>query len=482
MNTLQRLLSNTAFAFVANIIVRLSTSVLFIAIGRQLGPTDAGIFTLGTTFYTIVFGLSAFGLHELLVREVAPRKDESSRYLSNYLFMRVLLSIVTYLLLVVMLRWVLPYNAETEQVILILSLAAIPEAIFSILQALFEAHEELLIPAAAAVVNSSVKLIGGLLLLQAGYGVTTIAWVMVAGSVAGLLLFLPALWRLFRRVPQATRARLDLAFSRQQLRETPGFFVIHLFSVLDYQTDAFLISLLLTETDLGFYTAALTITLAISMLSFAVRAAIYPLMARYNREAPDKLTVLHEKATLYLIVLALPVATGVALLAEPIIRLVYGDAFLPAVPVLQVSVWAAVFILVNVPNARLLLVHNRQQAASAITGLSMGVNVVANLLLIPVLGIVGSAVARVISSGVFFFTIYGYVQRRIGPSRFWSLLPRPVLATGIMAAAVWPARDLPLLIPIMLGIAVYLLAAYVLQVVPRQDIAYWQQLVRTRSS
>lgn len=482
MNTLQRLLSNTAFAFVANIIVRLSTSVLFIAIGRQLGPTDAGTFTLGTTYYTIVFGLSAFGLHELLVREVAPRKDESSRYLSNYLFMRVLLTVLTYLLLVVALRFLLPYNATTEQVILILSLAAIPEAVFSILQALFEAHEVLAVPAAAAVVNSAVKLLGGLLLLQAGYGVTTIAWVMVAGSVAGLTVFLPALLGLFRRVPQATRAQLDLAFSRQQLRETPGFFVIHLFSVLDYQTDAFLISLFLTETDLGYYTAALTITLAISMLSFAVRAAIYPLMARYHREAPDKLALLHEKATLYLIVLALPVATGVALLAEPIILLVYGEAFLPAVPVLQISVWAAVFILINVPNARLLLVDHRQQAASAITGLSMGVNVIANLLLIPLLGIVGSAVARVISSGVFFFTIYAFVQKRIRPVRFWPLLPRPLLATLIMAAAVWPARDLPLIVPVLLGIVVYLLAAYLLRVVPPQDVAYWQQLVRSRSS
>ncbi|MEZ4515377.1 MAG: flippase [Chloroflexota bacterium] len=480
MNTLQRLLSNTALAFLANVAVRASTSLLFILIGRNLGPTESGVFTLGTTYFTIVFGLSALGLHELLVRELSPRREESAHYLANFLAIRLATTVLTYLLLVVALRLVLPYNAETEQVILILSLAAIPEAIFSICQALFESHEILIVPTVAALINSGVKIIGGFILLRSGYGVTALAWLMVAGSALSLLAYPPSLLRLFREVPQRLRANLDWAFSKAQLRETPSFFTIHLFSILDYQTDAFLISLLLTETDLGYYTAALTITLAISMLSFAVRAAIYPVMARYARTDREKLVTLHEKANQYLIAFILPVATGVALLADPIIRLIYGDAFAPAIPVLQISVWASVFLLLNVPNARLMIIHNRQRAASGVTALSMGVNIVANLLLIPVLGINGSAIARLLSSIMFFLSIHIYVRRNILETSFLPTLPRPLLATILMAAAVWPLRELPLPIPILAGAAVYILAALALRVVPRRDIIYWQQILRTR--
>lgn len=481
MNTLQRLLSNTALAFVANVVVRASTSLLFILIGRNLGPADAGVFTLGTTYFTIVFGLSALGLHELLVRELSPRRDESAHYALNYLLIRLATTMLTYLGLVVALRLVLPYNAETEQVILILSLAALPEAVFSIAQALFESHEMLMVPAVAALINSGVKIIGGFLLLQAGAGVIELAWLMVIAGTLSLLAFPPGLVRLFRQVPQRLRAGFDWAFSRAQLRETPGFFTIHLFSLLDYQTDAFLISLLLTERDLGYYTAALTITLAISMLSFAVRAAIYPVMARYARTDEAKLIILHEKANQYLLAFVLPVAAGVALLADPIIRLIYGDAFAPAIPVLRISVWASVFLLLNVPNARLMLIHNRQQAASGVTALSMGTNVVANLLLIPVIGIIGSAVARLLSSFVFFLSIHLYVRRNLLATRFLPGLPRLLLATALMAAVVWPLRELPLPVPILAGAAVYLLAAAVLRVVPRDDIVYWQQIVRARS-
>jgi O-antigen/teichoic acid export membrane protein len=481
MNTLQRLLSNTALAFAANVVVKASTSILFILIGRQLGPTDSGVFSLGTTYFTIVFGLSALGLHELLVREVAPRRQESTHYLANYLALRLVSSLLVYLLLIVALRFLLPYNAETEQVILILSLAAIPEAVFSICAALFEAHERLAVPTLGAIVNSAIKIIGGFWLLRSGAGVVEIAWLMVIASLASLFVFPPAIVALLRGQARTARRSLDVRFGLAQLRQTPGFFAIHLFSLLDYQTDAFLISIFLTETDLGYYSAALTITLAISLMSFAVRAAIYPVMARYARTDPDKLALLYEKANQYLIALSLPIAAAVCLLSGPIITLIFGEDFTPAVPALQVSVWAAVFLLVNVPSARLLLIDNRQQAAAGLTGVSMTTNIIANLILIPTLGIVGAALARVLASAVFFLSIHLYVQANILRSRFLPLLPRPILATALMVAAMWPARAMPLPVPVVIGAAVYALAAYLLRIVPPGDLVYWQQVIRPRS-
>jgi O-antigen/teichoic acid export membrane protein len=316
MNTIQRLLSNTALALIANLSVKAGTTFLFILIGRNLGPAASGVFSLGTTYFTIVFGLSALGLHELLVREVAPRREESARYFVNYLSLRLVFSLLTYLLLIVGLRYFQPYSPETEQVVLILALAALPDAVFTICGALFEAHEMLAVPTLAAVVNSAIKLVGGLWLVQHNAEVIDFAWLTVAAKSFSLLIFLPALVALFRRSPQRGRILPDLSFSLDQLRQTPGFFAIHFFSVLDYQTDAFLISLMLTEADLGYYSAALTITLSISLMTFAVRAAIYPVMSRYARGSPDKLALLHTKANQYLIALSLPIAAAVCLLAR----------------------------------------------------------------------------------------------------------------------------------------------------------------------
>ncbi len=477
MNTLQRLLSNTFLAFVSHIIVKASNSILFIFIGRLLGPTEAGVFNLGVTYYTIVFSLSAWGLHELLVRELSARRAEGKRYLVNYLLIRVALAAVMYGLLLVGLLAFTPYNTYTQTVIFILALAVFPEAIFSICQALFEAYERLFPPSAVALTSSVFKLSVGIWMVYQGYSAQAIAWIVPLGSTLGLLLFIPALIQLFRRTQSTAAGRFDWRFSYHALRNTPDFFIIHIFSLLDYQTDAFLISLLLSEQHVGWYGAAQTTLLAFWMLPNAIRAAIYPLMARYHQAKSQNLAVLYEEVSRYLMVAILPMAAGVSLLAEPIISLIFDDSFGPAVPTLRWSIWAVVFGTLNVPSARLLIVDNRQREAAWITGLSMVTNVICNLLLIPLYGIVGAAIARLIASAVFATLIYIYAQMLVLKKNLLPLFWRPLVATALMSLVVWQLQPFGLIAAILGGIISYTVIIFAIGGLTAADKLYLQQLL-----
>lgn len=477
MNTLQRLLSNTFLAFVSHIIVKASNSILFIFIGRLLGPTEAGVFNLGVTYYTIVFSLSAWGLHELLVRELSSRREEGKRYLVNYLIIRVMLAAVMYGLLLLGLFAFTPYTAYTQTVIFVLALAVFPEAIFSICQALFEAYERLFPPSAVAFTSSLFKLSVGIWMVYQGYSAQAVAWIVPLGSTLGLLLFIPALIQLFRRIPSTADGRFEWRFSYDALRNTPDFFVIHIFSLLDYQTDAFLISLLLSEQHVGWYGAAQTTLLAFWMLPNAIRAAIYPLMARYHQAKSQNLAVLYKEVSRYLIVAILPMAAGVSLLAEPIIHLIFDDSFGPAVPTLRWSIWAVVFGTLNVPSARLLIIDNRQREAAWITGLSMVTNVVCNLLLIPLYGIVGAAIARLIASAVFATLIYVYAQVLVLKKNLLPLFWRPVVATALMSLIVWQLQSWGLIAAILGGIISYTVIIFAIGGLSAADRIYLQQLL-----
>lgn len=481
MNSLQRLVRNIFLSLTGNVAVKAGNSLLFISISRILGSQDSGTFSLGITYYTFVFGLSALGLHELIVREVAPRRDESSRYFVNFIFLRLLTSVAFYGLLVAGLLIFLPYSAETTQVILILSLAAIPEAVFSMCQALFEAHERLSIPMTAAIGNTALKLAAGFWLLMQGAPVTQVAWAVPLASTLSLLFFIPGLVNLFRNSLQRFPTRIHFPFIRSQAGFMSSFFVIHLSSLLDYQTDALLISLILSEQDLGYYAAAQTILLAFNLIPLAIRTAIYPLMSRFQLHEPDKLALLYHRVGRYLAAVSLPMAAGITLLAEPIITLVFGADFAPAIPVLQISIWAIVFLFLNVPHSRLMLIRNRQRAASWMTGVAMAANIVLNLVLLPRWGINGAAVARLVSTMAIFISFYIYTHTRLMPSNLWSVLARPLLATGIMALAIWPLRHFNLLIPIATGIIIYGIACLLLGVIPRQDLARWQQIYKVRN-
>ena len=57
---------------------------------------------------------------------------------------------------------------------------------------------------------------------------------------------------------------------------------------------------------------------------------------------------------------------------------------------------------------------------------------------------------------------------------------RPLLATALMALAVWPLRGWPLAVPVVVGAVVYAGAALLLDIVPASDRVYWREVIRRR--
>ncbi len=478
MNTIQRFFSNTALIFISNTITKISNSLLFIFIGRLMGPDVAGVFNLGITFYTIAMALSAWGLSDLLIREVSRNRQESSRYLTNYLFIRLLLNIIAYSVLLIFLRLTLPYTSETKQIIMAISLAIFPESIFILFQAIFIAHERMAPPALAAFLSSLFKLAASFWLLSHQSNIVLVTRLIPLSSLLGLLILTPFLVHLLRHTSQTISGHFDLSFSLSQLRYTPGFIVIGLFSTLDFQTDALLISIILTTESLGWFGAAQTLAIGFWMIPIALRSALYPIMTRYHQEDYNKLVRLYQIVNRYLVIIALPIVIGVTILSESIIHLIFTDSFSPSVIVLQIIIWSVLFSFLDVPNSRLMLIYNKQTQAAWITGISMIVNVVLNFWLIPVLGIKGAAVARTASSFVFFMLTYFYVQAYFIRASITPYILRPLIASGIMFIAIWPFRDDLVFIPVLLGVCVYGFVIVLSGAIPSTEQRYLLQSLR----
>ncbi len=476
MRSAGRFLSNSLFIFLSNLIVKASDSLLFILIGRSIGPDDAGVFNLGKTYLVILITLSAWGLHELLVRELAPRREQSKRYLVNYLLLRVVLATATYAVMLLILQLNLPYSQEAKTVIRILTLAIFPEAIYSVCQAFFIAHEKMTPPLASAVAAGAIKLGAGYWLLLNGASVIAVAWVIPIATTISLLAYVPSLIRLLRVTPAQVSSKIDLRFSLAQLRFAPGFIIIGIFATLDFQTDSVLISLLLNEASLGWYGAAQTIMLGFWLMPLAIRTSLYPIMARYHQEDDAKLTRLYRKTNRYLVIAALPIATTVTIFARPIIRLVFGDQFDPAVPALQIMIWAVVFAFLDVPNARLMLVFNHQSRTGWITGISMAANVGLNLWLTPRYGIIGASVARTTTSFIFFLLIYLYIQSNFIRDSLLPLLIRPAIAALAMALVMWQLRHVLILWPVLAGLVVYAAVILLAGAIPAGDLRFFPTL------
>ena len=110
---------------------------------------------------------------------------------------------------------------------------------------------------------------------------------------------------------------------------------------------------------------------------------------------------LYEKKNrqLYAIVFYVSTAVSVAflILSEFVVKILYGEEYLPAADVLKVVSWYTAFSFLGVARNAWIVCENKQKYLKYIYGCAAVLNVVMNLILIPILGTIGAAVATLIT-------------------------------------------------------------------------------------
>ena len=450
MSTLSVLLRNTGLSVGSDLSLRIANTVLFVSITHFLGADLAGAFSLGVTYYLITSRFGFWGFDHLLVREVSPKRDLAPKFLLNFGVIRI--GIAGLLILVVSLVvWNLPYSLTTRIVIIVMLLAVLPENISNLCQSVYIAQQRLEFVGLVSVVVAATTIGLSLVVLASGASVIALAAVFTLNSFVGLAVYL---WLL---LPQFSGSvtRLDFAFCRRYLHLALPFVLISSVFVVDNRTDVLLVSFLLDERSVGIYTAALTIVTALALLPQGVRTAIFPVLAQRFRTASEGTDELYESVFKHLLIMALPVAAGVGLLAGPIINLLYPPEFAPAAGALRILVWWFVFYSLNVLNSRVLIVKNEQRLIARFLVIGLAVNALVSVLLTPRIGLNGAAAARVAAAAAIFIQSELAIRRVVGKASLLTILVRPILACAAMAAVVWLVGDLGIWLKVLIGAAVY---------------------------
>jgi O-antigen/teichoic acid export membrane protein len=112
-----------------------------------------------------------------------------------------------------------------------------------------------------------------------------------------------------------------------------------------------------------------------------------------RQERPEEYTRRAQRLFNLLALLGYGAALAGTLLADPIVRILYGEDYIQAVPMLRVLMWAGVWI--SLEQARYILTTTEGRLLPYLFAILMGavVNVGLNLVLIPRLQGLGSALA-----------------------------------------------------------------------------------------
>jgi len=428
INKIRRVTGNIIALLTSDIANRGSTFVLYALVARYLGAYEFGQLSLGITFFYMFQILAAVGLKTLITREVAKDKTKTEQYFVNssaVVVMSVSLSIIT-LLLVIRL---LDYAPDTTSIIFLMSLGLLPASLSLICEAVFEAWEKMHYITYAMIPANIAKVGLAFLLLAGGYPL--IYLVIMLFFIR--LIILGIQWWLISQKITRPRPKIDLNFSLALVKSSVTFFGIEGISVIWATLSIIVLSKFANETKVGLYSAARQLTLPIAVMMRSIMASVFPIMARKFGTGIQSLNQVSEYLIQVMVSIILPAVVGLYCLADSALLFVYGGGdFVEASAVLRIMVWGPLFTAFIYVFGYTLLASHREKVTLRIVIINLMVKLVCAFALISQFGLIGAAIAGLVSEAVNLVQHYIPVSGLFSKTTIGRLVWKPVVAVTAM--------------------------------------------------
>ena len=317
-----------AWVALSTIIIRLFNFLTKIVLARLLVPADFGLLAIGLLAINSMGLFRDLGLGATLIY----KKDDSEYTAANTAF--ILLPLVASILFLIA-YFAAPNiavffdNTAVEPIVQVLALTFVISSFGTVPSMLLEKELEF----KKKVLPETVPIIGyacvTIWLAINGYGV----WSLVYGQIVSAMLTAGLIW-------MVSDWRPTFKFDRKIARELFGYgkhimgasIIIFLVTNID---DA-IVGRVLGMEALGFYTLAYTISnLPATQITHLVGRVTFP---AYSKLQDDwgALGRAYLKTLKYVLMLSIPAAFGIFVIAPDFVSVVLGDKWMPAVPALQV--------------------------------------------------------------------------------------------------------------------------------------------------
>jgi len=354
---------------------------------RSLGPTGRGQVALLTTIAVLSANLAAFGLFEANANIGGREPQHRGRLASNSAALALLLGGIAAGVVALLVAVFPALGGEARAAVLTLTLVAIPVLILqSALQTLLQSQYGfaitniawLLAPGASLAVNCLFVALG-----QLTVGSAVSVW--VGGQILATVFLV---WHAFR--PLTSLSRPDSGLARRSLAFGARTHLGRVMTMGNYRLDQWFVGAIAGSRELGLYSVAVAWAEALFYLPTALSMVQRPDLVRASRTDAGAQGARTFRAALLLTV---PLAIGLAVLAPVLCVTVFGDEFRGAVDDLRVLAFGAFGIVALKLLGNALNAQGRPMLTNVGIGIAFTATVALDLLLIPSHGGLGAAIA-----------------------------------------------------------------------------------------
>lgn len=328
---------NASWMIIGRIYQMSLSFVVSMLTARYLGPSNYGLINYASSFTSFFSTFCVLGINSVIVKNFIDHPNEEGKTTGSAIGVRMISSICSVVLIMVATLFLDRGERTTHLVVLLLGLGAIPQ-VFDTLNYWFQAKLESKYAAIASAIGYTVMM---------GYKISllvfqkNVVWFAAASSIEYLVVAV-CLYYNYRR-----HGGPSLSFSWRKVKEllnsSHHFILVSLMVSIYGSTDKLMLKQMMDETEVGFYSTAVTVCGLWCFILAAINDSMYPVIL----EAFESDIKLFERKCRQLYAIVFYTSAGVSILytmfAKYIILILYGEAYLPAITPMRIVTWYIAF-------------------------------------------------------------------------------------------------------------------------------------------
>ena len=389
---LQAILGNSAWQ-VADKIVRVGVA-LFVGlwVARYLGPYRFGQLNYAVALVSVFGAIANLGLDAIVIRELVKFPERKDALLGSTFVLKLVGASLTLLIVTVLVSILRPGDKLSLLLTVLIAGGCFCQSIP--IDLYFQSKVQAKYIVLSANGGFLLMALAKVILILIGAPLAAFAWAAFFELVLAAVFILIAYTLRHQSIWKWKCSFQDML---SLLRESWPLIFTGISVMISMRVDQVIIGQLLNDSEVGLYSAAVRLSELWYFIPVSIAASTYPALVESKKR--DEELYYRRLQQLYnmLVSLGIVVAIVTTFLAGPLVRLMYGPAYAASSAPLRILIWSGVAVSFGCAWSNWMILEGRAKMLFCFQLTGAIVNILLNLILIPRLGIIGSALATLIS-------------------------------------------------------------------------------------
>lgn len=384
---------NLSWIFLGNIAHAVLQYGINILCARAFGVNDYGLINYAASIIAFFTAIGTLGYNSVITKNFAEDEARSGDYLKTALYSRTVFAVLSIAGIQIFLTLSGNRDAQLQRVVLCQSLQILfGTADIFVYWFRFKNNAKYV-----ELVRLLALVFSALWRLGAIYFFDSVTLYVLGVSLETLIFSILLVWFYNREYAVHYRGRASISTLKKLIKISYPFIFSAVLTTIYGQTDKIMLKNYLDNTSVGLYSVSLTLAGAISIIPSAIIEGFRPDIMNFKNSSPKRYKQRLQQVYGLVFWISVCYCLFITVFARPIIQLLYGKAYLGAVPSLALIVWYTSFSYFGSINNIYMVAEGKTFWVQIITLFGALLNVVLNALLIPRFGIVGASGASLIT-------------------------------------------------------------------------------------